>query len=398
MTKKRILLTGATGALGRALLVELTSSGHHVVCLARPQGSLSANERVRKIVREMKANPNRVSVVPGDVLMPRCGIRVQDKEIYRGRIDVIVHCAASISFDKKDEALTQATNVTGVQEMLALAEDLCVGNIAHVSTAYVAGNADAYTERNFYIGQQWRNPYEETKHVGEMLIKGWAGSDAYNRAFTIYRPSIIVGSVLNGWTPSFDAFYGYFRILHVLAESVRKRRRENRPLSPDISVDDSGRVTFPLVVDASMTSTLNLIPIDWLARMMAKHVTLAPVNAVVNLAHPKPQRVCDVITASLQCLRIDGVRIAPTRAHRAAAVATHSRLAATLQRSLDAVLGRYVPYTTHEARFFMRAASERLKGAFEPPPIVDAEALQQMIRFALRSEWGTVDDTLVPAE
>ena len=141
-----VLLTGATGFVGQAVLEKLLSAypSTRVTVLVRPRGSLSGQQRVTKLLRkpifgtwrerqgeraddEAKA---RITVLEGDLsAVPELP----------GDIDVVIHSASTVSFDLPiDEAF--AANVGGPEALYAaLSESGSDPHVVHVSTSYVAG-------------------------------------------------------------------------------------------------------------------------------------------------------------------------------------------------------------------------------------------------------------------
>lgn len=383
-----ILLTGATGALGSALLPLLVRK-HKVIALARPKGAQSAYERLAKV--QGGRLPQGVAVVKGDILEPRCGISSLELELHRGNVDMVLHCAASISFDPKDADLTQATNVEGVKNALELAEVLGVSDFFQVSTAYVSGDADHYGEDDHYVSQRWRNPYEETKHTGEAMVRSWARSLPESaRHAEIVRPSIVVGSSKDGWTPTYDAFYGYFRILDAFAERFRE---PGRHMPKGISVDVNGIVTLPLTLRANSLATLNLVTVDWVAETIAALVD-APHRdrcQVYHLTNDDPPLVRYVIEESLRHLGIRGVRvIEPDERLPILSGQESSRVIETLQSRVDAVLKRFDPYVSHGPEFAMHETRRALRTRFRPAPRVDSECLKKLLGYAKRHAWGAI--------
>ena len=142
---RKVLLTGVTGFVGEALLHLLLTEvpGVTVVALVRPQGQVSAGDRLRALLTKPifaevvetaggvdALVANRIEVLQGDLMAtPRLP---ED-------LDSVVHCAGDVSFDAPvDEAFT--TNVLGVQALLSRVAE--VGphvHYVHISTAYVAG-------------------------------------------------------------------------------------------------------------------------------------------------------------------------------------------------------------------------------------------------------------------
>jgi thioester reductase-like protein len=165
--KDAILLTGATGALGSMLLRRLCDEGQDVVCLVRAKDQTEARARIRAILGDR----TDVKVVQGDITKPRCGLGAPDCQLLFGRINRVVHCAASLNFQDKDE--TNLINVIGLRHVLALMDLLDARHVVYISTAYVVGDAPYLSEESLPDGQRWNNCYEESKFVGEGMVRAW---------------------------------------------------------------------------------------------------------------------------------------------------------------------------------------------------------------------------------
>jgi len=145
----RVLLTGATGFVGEAVLAAALTElpGTTMVLLVRPRGSTSAATRVAELLakpafdalRADGADPvdligSRIDVLSGDVT---------DPPPLPADVDVVIHCAGDVSFDPPIQAAF-ATNVHGTRRLLErVVADAGPGRPAphyvHISTAYVAG-------------------------------------------------------------------------------------------------------------------------------------------------------------------------------------------------------------------------------------------------------------------
>jgi long-chain acyl-CoA synthetase len=80
----------------------------------------------------------------------------------------------------------------------------------HVSTAYVAGDADGvFAEADRDVGQRFRNTYERTKLEAELALAGALDE----LGGVIVRPSIVVGERASGWTSAFNVIYPPLRAL-----------------------------------------------------------------------------------------------------------------------------------------------------------------------------------------
>jgi len=386
-----VLLTGATGALGSELLRRLLKKEYQVLCLVRASDREAAHRRIRAIIGDAP----HVRAVRGDITEPRCGISDIDRELLVGRIDRIVHCAASISFQDKEE--THRVNVDGVHHLLELADVLDVWRIDHISTAYVAGDAEVFSEEGASsIRDRPRNFYEETKQIGETMVRAWA-LKRNDRRYAVYRPSILIGRE-DGTSPTFDAYYGYFAPIHRIAEAMRARAREVGALAPGVHIDlTSGHVELPLVLQASSRATLNLVPIDWVADMIVELLRVPPRNETYNLVNLEPPLVRWVIETSLRFLKIRGVKIVESNEEKGQALEMQSPLVARLQRQMDKILGQYHPYTNHEVEFKMRAPQKALGARFRQHRRLDVAFVEQLLGFALATNWGVTGKAVQPA-
>ncbi|MGH3363016.1 MAG: HAD-IB family hydrolase [Nocardioides sp.] len=139
---QRVLLTGATGFVGEALLHLLLAEvpGVHVTVLVRSRGSTTAEKRVRALLEKpvfdgVGGGPDalladRVRVLEGDL---------SDPPALPADLDAVVHCAGDVSFDPPvDEGFR--TNVLGTRQLLSrIRETGSDVHYVHISTAYVAG-------------------------------------------------------------------------------------------------------------------------------------------------------------------------------------------------------------------------------------------------------------------
>lgn len=184
---RTILLTGATGFLGGALLNELLAhTPSTVVCLVRD----AATARFGR--------SDRIRVVQGDLSHPRLGLSVERFEHLAGEIDAVVHCGAAVNWVFSYAGL-RAANVLGTLELLRLA---CRGGaafhfVSSLSVCYpvdgpreVDERFDALTHlRGVHLG------YAQTKVVAEALVRE-AGTRGL--PIRIYRPALISGHSVSG--------------------------------------------------------------------------------------------------------------------------------------------------------------------------------------------------------
>ncbi|MGI8684185.1 MAG: HAD-IB family hydrolase [Acidimicrobiales bacterium] len=156
---KRIGVTGATGFLGTALVERLLRAvpGCEVVVLVRAGKRTPAAQRVK---REILRNDcfdrlrrqwgdgfdaemdRRLKTVAGDVSADGLGLNDDDRALFRS-CDIVVHSAASVSFDSPLDAAVEVNLLGGSRVADVLGTDRepaeALPHLVAVSTAYVAG-------------------------------------------------------------------------------------------------------------------------------------------------------------------------------------------------------------------------------------------------------------------
>ncbi|WP_239312998.1 MULTISPECIES: HAD-IB family hydrolase [unclassified Frankia] len=144
---KRVLVTGATGFVGEALLERLLSDlpGTGVVVLIRPRAGRSGQARLAGLVAKPAFAPWRERLgADGVEQVLRERVTVLEGDLERipaipADVDTVVHCAGEVSFDPPIDT-GFATNLGGVQELLrAIRDSGARPHVVHISTAYVAG-------------------------------------------------------------------------------------------------------------------------------------------------------------------------------------------------------------------------------------------------------------------
>ena len=192
-----ILLTGATGFVGMEVLARLLErTDRKVLCVIRAADHEAAEARLDGVLSTLYRDPSpyrgRVRALDGDLTS---GVRAPEEPI-----DVVCHCAASITFDLPLEEAREI-NVEGTRAMLDLAHAAGARRFVHVSTAYVAGtHAGRFTED--MLGTEFRNTYEQTKCEAERVVGAVEDMEV-----AIARPSIVMGESGTGWTPAFNVLY-----------------------------------------------------------------------------------------------------------------------------------------------------------------------------------------------
>ena len=174
--------------MGAHLLLELCKEGRKVKALKRKNSRL---ETVLKIFRAYTKNAQElfdsIEWVEGDILdyFKLEKLLVGVNEIY--------HCAAIVSFDRKDRKTMISNNVEGTANLVDAAIENGVKKICHVSSIAALGrlqNGQLVTEETNWIPAKKHSAYSESKFFSEVEI--WRGIEEGLDA-VIVNPSIILG-------------------------------------------------------------------------------------------------------------------------------------------------------------------------------------------------------------
>jgi len=369
-----ILLTGATGTVGQALVPSLKKRGHRLICLVR---GTNPKQRIQAELGDYITDDDHCW--NGDVTEQCGGVDSSLIREWRGKIDHLVHLAGSIKFDERLADDTQRMNVEGIQNVLALADELGSPMFHHMSTAYVAGDKKVFSECDMDGDQRNFNAYERSKLEAEKIVRAWHGQPR------IYRMSIMVGASKTGEVSAFNGYYGFFTSFWRLLCDLRSKWHQDadRLRAQGIMFTSEGQLVLPLAVRCSVTSRLNLIPADWLAETMAELIMVDPRHLVYHLVHPNPPRVQWVIEQSLKHMGITGLIYGESSIGPA-----ERDLLGHLQRALDKGLEQFLPYVTHGPAFTFNHVRNALGDRYVPPVPVDDSFLATMLDYAMSVNFG----------
>lgn len=373
----RILLTGATGAVGSILLPRLLEEGNAVCCIVRPVKGQMPEDRL-----DLKVNggAGSITVLKGDITEADAGLSSRELAELVGSIDKVVHCAALTKFDAKYSEEFIRVNVDGTKTMLGLASRIGASEMHYVSTAYVAGDSEVFSDTDRRIGQRLRNPYEASKVAAEELVHNWCGSMGI--PYSIYRMSVLVGHSESGVASGFDGYYGLMKSIIRTKHILKRKLKRGIELPSDIRFEN-GSLYLPLRLKCSSTSTINLIPADWLVDMMSQLIAVRPANHTFHLVHPDPPLFRWMIETSLEHLNVKGFYYDPKDSP-----GEKSELVRTLQASLDENLERYLPYLTHEAQFISGNIGKVLGSKYAKPASITVELIARLLDYAVSVDWG----------
>jgi fatty acid CoA ligase FadD9 len=187
-----VMLTGATGYLGRFLCMEwlqrLSQSGGTLICIARGRDPRAARERIADaldrgdpdLTREFHTlAADHLEVLAGDVDEPNLGLDVATWNRLADNVDLIVHPAALVNHVLSYGQLFGA-NVVGTAEIIRLGLTSKLKPLNYVSTVAVAFNGDDVLGEDVdiraasavrKIDDTYANGYANTKWASEVLMR-----------------------------------------------------------------------------------------------------------------------------------------------------------------------------------------------------------------------------------
>lgn len=347
------LLTGATGLLGSYLLRDALRAGKKVAVLARRSRSLTARERVQETLDRL-AGPEALTapmVLEGDLHRPLLGLDAEQLDWVQQNCTRLLHSAASLQFQGDGKSgEPYLSNLDGTRHALSLCQKTGIRELHLVSTAYVCGRREGrILENELEMGQLFSNDYERSKFVSEVLVRE---ADWLDR-WTIYRPSVIVGDSVSGYTSSYNGAYALFRTAWLFSGLTRESTLER------IGLTDQDRV--------------NIVPVDWVSTVI-RHLIEQPDSAgqTYHLTSPHPPTATALYEA---CARAP---VAPPEVPPSL---------------LEEALSVYQPYLSHHPDFDV-SNSER-DAADLPCPSIDDALLDRLIDFASREGFEPPVKTLL---
>src|SRR5262245_2570500 len=208
-----VLVTGATGFIGRHVVPRLLLVGRRVVTLARRRGELTGEQRVAEIFGDMCRHS--LEVVEADLADSAA---LQSKIRRRGStIDTLIHCAGETAFSAGERESSRNVQIDGPLALLKMLRRAGLRRWVHVSTAFVCGRrAGVIYENETDLGQEFHNGYERLKLELEIRLKQECRQLGVD--LRICRPSIVVGSApaTSGGVPS-NLFLAFLRLLAALS-------------------------------------------------------------------------------------------------------------------------------------------------------------------------------------
>ena len=275
-------VTGATGFIGRHLLVELLKREGTIYVLLRKgsEGKLAA------LKEKLGDDNDRIQPVSGDLTQDNLGVSDAERKKLNGKVKHFFHMAAIYDLDA-DYASQESANVEGTRRAIALAEQIKAGCFHHTSSIAAAGvYSGVFREDMFEEAEGLKHPYFRTKHDSEGLVRNHCSIP-----WRVYRPGMVIGHSETGEIDKIDGPYYFFKL-------IQKMRDMLPPWVPTIGLEGS---------------RLNMVPVDFVARAMDHIAHLDGRDGeCFHLTDPKPKRIGEVLNifaraghAPLMTMRVD---------------------------------------------------------------------------------------------
>lgn len=206
-------ITGATGFIGRFLLVNLLKRSGDIHVLVRP-GSEGKIDALRE---KLGDSAGRIKVVSGDLTQPLLGVSDKDRAQLKGKIKNVFHLAAIYDITADAES-QERTNTEGTRQAVKFSEDIAAGCFHHVSSIAAAGlYPGVFREDMFEEAERLDDPYLRTKHESEKIVR-----KECSVPWRVYRPAMVVGHSQTGEMDKIDGPYFFFKFLQKLRGTVPK--------------------------------------------------------------------------------------------------------------------------------------------------------------------------------
>lgn len=202
-----ILVTGSTGLLGSHVVVELLRKGYEVRAMFRDQKRKQVVYRLIDFYypEEKEVLLQKLTWFQGDIL------DLADVEDSLVGVSKVVHCAALVSFHRRDFNVLFRVNRRGTANLVNFALHFDVNQFIHVSSTAAIGSDSQATDGLKRESNLW-NPNDEVS--GYSLSKFSAEKEVWRASEEGLRVSIVNPSVMFGPGSWEESSLKIFRTLH----------------------------------------------------------------------------------------------------------------------------------------------------------------------------------------
>jgi dihydroflavonol-4-reductase len=175
----KILITGATGLLGSSLARKFAPLGE---------------------INGIKRETSDLSLTDGLAIQWHTGdlSDIQSLEDALEGMDLVIHSAALVSYDPKDESKLMRVNVEGTTNLVNAMLTKGVEKLIHISSVAALGKSPdnkVLDETHKWVNSDLNTPYAISKYLSELEV--WRAVQEGLKALVVH-PSIILGKVGTG--------------------------------------------------------------------------------------------------------------------------------------------------------------------------------------------------------
>lgn len=207
-------MTGFPGFLASNLIKQLMHDHYlnieHIYLLVLPNQEKLAKETLQRISSNSELTNEQFTIILGDITKVDLGISSEYKKVLKEKVTHVFHLAAIYDLAVPKD-IAYEVNVNGTNNMNKWLPSLKqLKRYIYYSTAYVSGKREGKIyEHELQMGQEFRNHYEHTKYLAEVLVQ-----DVMNNIpTTIIRPGVVKGHSKTGETIKFDGLYFMLNVL-----------------------------------------------------------------------------------------------------------------------------------------------------------------------------------------
>lgn len=195
-----ILVTGGTGLVGAHLLFDLLQKEDKVCAIKRSHSSLKQLEQIFSFYTSSPQNfLSKIEWIEAELLD-----YFSLEEALKG-ISKVFHCAAMVSFKKKDKQKMLTANIEGTKNLVNACLHHNIEKLVHVSSIAALGRAEkgeSANEKTPWKDGDKDSPYSISKYQSEMEV--WRGiAEGLNAV--IVNPSVILGP--GDWSKGSPSFF-----------------------------------------------------------------------------------------------------------------------------------------------------------------------------------------------
>jgi nucleoside-diphosphate-sugar epimerase len=203
------------------------------------------------------------------------------------------------------------------------------------------------------------------------MVRGAARLDSA----TVYRPSIIVGDSLTGYTSTYHGYYAALRLGHTLLTRVSLGSTSGRALLGLLGIDADSRKNF--------------VPVEWVSAVIVRGIRSPGVRGgTLHVTHPDPLPMDFVATVIQEAVESYSEAAPPDSPD----LCDEQWFADHLRAQLD-IYQRYF----RSDPTFDRETTDSI-AADIPCPVLDRDTLLRMSKYAIQHSFGWFPPDAVPAD